>query len=202
MTPARSAWACGSAAAVLRRGSILGAIVAVTIAGAAVANALPRQSPTQGGDHFADADDAKLVAAGRTIYARNCASCHGNRLQGQPMWQLIDGYADRRAPAHDATGHTWRHSDEAIFSMTKYARFPGEPADSHPAMPAFAGRLSDRDILAAIAFIKAHWPVGLRVAQAMLNPGFAGMPAGADKIDWRLPTTCKSVVRPRRTGRK
>ena len=62
-------------------------------------------------------------------------------------------------------------------------------------MPAFRDVLSDHDILAAIAFIKARWPLGLRVAQAMLNPGHAGMPPEADKVDWKFPPACKSVLR-------
>jgi hypothetical protein len=41
-----------------------------------------------------------------------------------------------------------------------------------------------------IAFIKATWPIGLRVSQALLNPGNAGMPAHAADIEWTLPPTC------------
>ena len=144
---------------------------------------------------YADADDAGMVAAGRAVYAGNCAQCHGRRLQGQPLWQLADEYAGRRAPAHDATGHTWQHSDEELFSMTKYGRFPGEPAGSASAMPAFDQRLRDRDILAVLAFIKARWPLGMRAAQAMLNPGFAGMPSNADGRDWRFPPICSATIR-------
>src|SRR5258707_1196050 len=65
--------------------------------------------------HFANADDPAKVAAGRLIYARRCSSCHGKRLQGQPLWQLQDRYSGRRAPAHDESGHTWGHSDEDLF---------------------------------------------------------------------------------------
>jgi hypothetical protein len=57
-------------------------------------------------------------------------------------------------------------------------------------MPAFAAILEDHQILAALAFIKARWPLGLRVSQAMLNPGFAGMPADANDVEWRLPPNC------------
>jgi len=132
---------------------------------------------------------------GRRIYSSHCASCHGRYLQGQPLWQLVDDYAGRRAPAHDETGHTWQHSDEDIFDMTKYGRFASAPPRRISYMPAFSDQLSDRDILAVMAFIKARWPLGLRVAQAMLNPGHAGMPAGADKLEWKFPPTCKAVLR-------
>jgi mono/diheme cytochrome c family protein len=172
------------------------AIIAAAIVGlAAVANGLPGSPRAERPSHFADADNTDLVDGGRIVYAGNCASCHGRRLQGQPLWQLIDQYAGRRAPAHDETGHTWQHSDEAIFAMTKYGRFPGEPAARASFMPAFDGKLSDRDIVAASAFIKSRWPLGLRVSQAMLNPGFAGMPRDADQVEWRLPPTCNAVLR-------
>ena len=145
--------------------------------------------------HFADAADAALVMLGKRVYAGYCASCHGRNLQGQPLWQLDDKFAGKRAPAHDETGHTWQHSDEDLFRKTKYGRFPAEPADPLPAMPAFAPVLDDQQVLAVLAFIKARWPLGLRVSQAMLNPGFAGMPADANNVEWRLPPNCDALRR-------
>src|SRR5271156_1072760 len=108
-------------------------------------------TPACAASHFANADDPALVAAGADIYAGQCATCHGRRLQGQALWQLMDQYAGRRAPAHDATGHTWQHSDEDIFHMTKYGRFPATPTKLVSYMPAFEKRLSDKDIVAAMA---------------------------------------------------
>jgi mono/diheme cytochrome c family protein len=165
-----------------------GLLFGVAIAGIAGAHAA---SPPA---HFADADNAKLVADGRNIYQQNCGSCHGRRLQGQALWQMQDRFADQRAPAHDATGHTWQHSDEALFHMTKFGRFEETPPDAVSYMPAFEKLLSDDDILAALAFIKWSWPVGMRASQAMLNPGFAGMPADAGKTKWTLPPNCIEAV--------
>ncbi|HTS55701.1 MAG TPA: c-type cytochrome [Burkholderiales bacterium] len=167
-----------------RRSLVCASTALLVVLGWAVARA--SQSTT---DHFADADDLALVEAGKPLYMHWCASCHGRRLQGQPLWQLADEYAGRRAPAHDETGHTWRHSDEELFAMTKYGRFP-LATQGTSSMPTFEGRLSDQDILATLAFIKARWPLGLRVSQAMLNPDYAGMPAGADQVEWTLPPTC------------
>ncbi len=144
--------------------------------------------------HFADADDAALVTAGKPVYLRHCAGCHGRHLQGQALWQVHDQYAGRRAPAHDSSGHTWQHSDEDLFAMVKEGRFESEGLAGASSMPAFGGALSDRDILAATAFIKAGWPVGLRVAQAVLNPGLAGMPRQAAAADWRLPPNCNRAL--------
>jgi S-disulfanyl-L-cysteine oxidoreductase SoxD len=148
-----------------------------------------------GGAHFADADDRAVVSRGKSIYMGRCASCHGRNLQGQPLWQLTDEFAGRRAPAHDATGHTWQHSDEDLFYMTKYGKFPGLPARTVSFMPAFRNILTDREIIAVTAFIKASWPIALRVSQAILNPDHAGMPQRADNTEWRFPPNSCSAAR-------
>jgi len=158
------------------------ALAAVFISGHAFAAPWPA--------HYANAEDSKLVDEGYSIYIPVCSSCHGKRLEGQALWQVNDQFAGRRAPAHDATGHTWRHSDDDLFFMTKYGHFPSAPPHTVSWMPAFAGHLSDHDIVAVIAFIKADWPKGIRATQAMLNPGLAGMPKDANKGDWTLPPNC------------
>jgi S-disulfanyl-L-cysteine oxidoreductase SoxD len=142
--------------------------------------------------HFANADDASTVANGKLLYMGSCASCHGKRLQGQPLWQLEDRYRGQRAPAHDQTGHTWAHSDEDLFRMTRDGRFPESPPTSISYMPAFRDSLTDEQILSVIAFIKATWPIGLRVSQALLNPGAAGMPANYADVEWTFPPNCTS----------
>ncbi|HVZ90928.1 MAG TPA: cytochrome c [Rhizomicrobium sp.] len=143
--------------------------------------------------HFADADDAVLTQRGEQIYLADCANCHGRRLQGQALWQLRDKFEGRRAPAQDASGHSWQHSDEALFHMTKYGRFAEAPAGLKSYMPAFGPTLSDADVIAVIAFIKSRWPIGIRAAQAMLNPDHKGMPKDADKVDWTLPPNCSAT---------
>jgi mono/diheme cytochrome c family protein len=171
-----------------------GAAATVLVALAAMAVLAPRHAAATD-THFADSADIALVRLGKAVYAGYCASCHGRNLQGQPLWQLDDKFAGRRAPAHDETGHTWRHADEDLFYKTKYGRFVEEPTDPVPAMPALAAILDDHQILAALAFIKARWPLGLRVSQAMLNPGFEGMPADANDVEWRLPPNCNVLLR-------
>lgn len=168
----------------MRAVTTLASLILLMTAGAAAAPA-----------HFANADDPAEVERGRLVYEDSCASCHGRKLQGQPLWQLMDGYAGRRAPAHDASGHTWQHSDEDLFHMTAFGRFPSAPPHTVSYMPAFRAEMNDRDILAALAFIKSRWPIGLRVSQSLLNPGFAGMPAGAAQANWTLPPNCTATVR-------
>lgn len=169
----------------LQRG---GAMLLIGLIGPGVALQPPGGSTAS--THFADAEDVALVIEGKAIYRARCASCHGRSLQGQPLWQIDDAFAGRRAPAQDETGHSWQHSDEALFHITKFGRFPEAPAERASAMPGFGATASDREILAALAFIKARWPIGLRVAQAMLSPGQAGLPSQATAADWALPTNC------------
>jgi mono/diheme cytochrome c family protein len=152
----------------------------------------PVSAATASSSHFANADDDVAVLKGRQVYRQQCAACHGRNLEGQPLWQVQDQYLHRRAPAHDASGHTWQHSDEDLFAMTKYGRFPGVPKSIRSYMPAFGARLTDAEILNVLAYIKATWPLGIRVSQSMLNPGFRGMPKDANKVEWTLPPTCMS----------
>jgi mono/diheme cytochrome c family protein len=175
------------------RGLLLGGAVIAVLAASAVATlALRTQAAPRG--HFADAENAEMVLEGKKLYASHCASCHGRKLQGQLLWQVRDEFAGRRAPAHDQTGHTWQHADEDLFAITKFGRFPTTPATVKSYMPAYEQNLSDDQILATIAYIKATWPLGLRVSQALLNPGNAGMPRNAEAVEWRLPPTCQAAL--------
>lgn len=175
------------------RGWLPAGAAVMVIASAAVAARL--LSPASYGlAHFADAENARLAAEGKRLYASECASCHGRRLQGQLLWQVQDRFAGRRAPALDQTGYAWQHSDEELFAMTKFGRFPTTPPTVKSYMPAFGRALADGQIVATIAYVKATWPLGLRVSQALLNPNDAGMPHNASKVPWRLPPNCQAAL--------
>lgn len=116
-----------------------------------------------------DADDPRQVARGAELYRAHCAECHGAQLQGEPNWQVRKPSGELPAPPHDVSGHTWHHSDEQLFAMTKYGMTRFAPPDYKSAMPAFVGRLSDADIRAVLAFIKASWPKDVRERQERLD---------------------------------
>lgn len=116
-----------------------------------------------------DPDDPVQVARGATLYADHCARCHGSRLEGEPDWRVRKPNGELPAPPHDATGHTWHHSDEQLFSMTKHGMAPFVPPGYRSAMPAFAGQLADDDIRAVIAYIKSTWPEEIRRRQESLG---------------------------------
>jgi mono/diheme cytochrome c family protein len=116
----------------------------------------------------ADADNPRLVADGRAVYAEHCASCHGKNLEGQPSWRERLPNGRLPAPPHDANGHTWHHPDRQLFEITKNGvagMVPGYQSD----MPAFASSLSDEQIWAVLAFIKSRWLDDIRQGQQRLN---------------------------------
>jgi mono/diheme cytochrome c family protein len=145
---------------------------------------------TQPRMHFANADDGAAAARGAALYAANCAQCHGVHLEGQPGWQVVGLDGVVRPPPQNETGHTWMHSDEELFGYVKYSLANLAAPGYVSPMPAFAGKLSDAEILAVLAFIKSRWPVGVRAYQALLNPDAAGMPAAAAADGWTLPADC------------
>ena len=119
---------------------------------------------------MADPENAQQVARGKPVYDRHCASCHGAKLEGQPKWQEKLPTGRMPAPPHDASGHTWHHPDSILFGITKLGLVPGKyaPPKYESDMPAFGGVLSDEEIWAVLAYIKASWPQDIRKAQREL----------------------------------
>ena len=133
-------------------------LIAVGAAYYLLASGLPRIDPA----------NAKQVEQGRHLYAAACATCHGPSLEGQPNWQRRLPNGRLPAPPHDATGHTWHHSDAFLMRITQLgpAAYPeGYLTD----MPAFGNTLSDSDIAAILAYIKSQWPPDIRARQSPQN---------------------------------
>ena len=78
--------------------------------------------------------------------------------------------------------------------MTKHGRFATAAPGAVSHMPAFANVLSDADIMAVIVFIKRRWPLGLRISQAMLNPGYARMPPDASRVALMAPSGLHDTI--------
>ncbi len=102
------------------------------------------------------------LARGEAIYRQHCASCHGTNLEGQPNWRQRNADGRLPAPPHDATGHTWHHSDEQLFRITKLGieAFVGGTYQSD--MRGFGDVLTDADIRVVLAYIKSTWPDEIR----------------------------------------
>lgn len=157
----------------MRRGLVLAAALAVLI-GAAGWMVLAGESGAPAGLTFLGEPVTQAqIAQGQTVYAANCASCHGAKLEGQPDWKRRLENGRMPAPPHDATGHTWHHADRQIFTITKLglgAVVPGYESD----MPAFEGVLTDAEIAAVLAFIKSTWPERQRGFQAEVTANAGG----------------------------
>jgi mono/diheme cytochrome c family protein len=105
-----------------------------------------------------NAGDASKITRGRELYSVSCAACHGAKLEGEPDWRKRLHNGRFPAPPHDESGHTWHHTDEVLFAITKNGLVPpNAPADYESDMPAFAGKLTDEEIWAVLAYIKSHW---------------------------------------------
>lgn len=117
------------------------------------------------------ASPPEVIAQGQKIYAQHCAVCHGAKLEGQPDWRKRLPSGRMPAPPHDDSGHTWHHSDEVLFGITKRGLVPPyAPPGYESDMPAFAGVLSDAEIRAVLAFIASSWsPEVRKVREEMLR---------------------------------
>ena len=115
--------------------------------------------------------DFTITQIGRTIYQAQCAACHGAELQGQTEdWQKPDASSRLPAPPHDKTGHTWHHSDDLLFEITKYGPAAAAQMPEYQSnMPAYEAILSDAEIIAVLSYIKSTWPKKEREWQDNLN---------------------------------
>ena len=114
-------------------------------------------------------NDTPTINLGGSVYAKNCASCHGANLEGQINWRQRDSNGYLPAPPHDESGHTWHHSDQYLFLMTKYGieemigkRYPNN-------MPAYKDVLTDDEIIAVLSYIKSTWPEQIKQQHNTLN---------------------------------
>ena len=149
----------------MKKSSVIASIVAVAaVAGIGVWYV---SGPAATGG--ADAGNPQQVALGKRVYAEQCASCHGARLEGQPDWRSRNPDGTLPAPPHDASGHTWHHPDGQLFDVTRRGGQASAPPGFVSAMPGFGAALKDDQIWAVLAFIKSRWPRTIRNRQAAIN---------------------------------
>lgn len=99
----------------------------------------------------------KLVQQGRGVYEARCVTCHGDE-SGQNR--------QHGAPPHNVDGHTWHHPDRQLFEWV----LDGPPLRT--AMPTFRGQLSEREVVATLAYIKTFWPEDIRSNQIAFSRSY------------------------------
>lgn len=115
----------------------------------------------------ADRSDPFAAMEGEAIYKAECAACHGARLEGQPDWRTRRPDGKLPAPPHDATGHTWHHPMDQLAAITKLGMVPPNAPEGYVSdMPAFGGKLTDRQIQNVLAYIESQWPPDIRALRA------------------------------------
>ncbi len=149
------------------RGFLAGAVAAAGVAGIAFLF-LPRPAPSE----ERIPSDPDSIRRGERVYAAECASCHGVRLEGQADWQIRRPDGRLPAPPHDASGHTWHHPDAHLFDMTKFGVAAFAPPGYESDMPAFEDRLSDEEIWDVLAFIRSRWSERERSYQQRVDAAF------------------------------
>ena len=117
-----------------------------------------------------DVKNQKMVEYGSQVYIAQCASCHGAKLQGQANWKIKNLDGTFPAPPHDATGHTWHHSDQLLFNYIKKGGQALMSGGTKSGMPAFGDVLNNNDIWAVLVYIKNQWPSEIQARQAKQNP--------------------------------
>lgn len=102
-------------------------------------------------------DKPAMVAAGTTIYEKNCLSCHGVAGSGTPNWRQRGEDGSFPPPPLNGTAHTWHHP---LAILQRTIKQGGVPLGGK--MPAFGDKLNDEEIDAVIAYIQSQWPEKVR----------------------------------------
>ena len=119
-------------------------------------------------NHLVNLEDMAQVKLGKRIYYENCATCHGNNLEGP---ERPADFSSKKPSRLDAAGHATHHGDQFLFTRIKWgSRTKNEEVDEN-GMPPFNRILSDNDIWTAIAYIKSKWSKSVKIKQDKHNPG-------------------------------
>ena len=106
---------------------------------------------------FIDKTSQAQNSLGKELYQANCAFCHGDKLQGQPLWDKTYIEGKRPAPPLNASGNIALLSNRELFEITKYGGQPFAPPGYINEMPAFEMLLKDSQIWAILAFLRAEF---------------------------------------------
>jgi len=111
-----------------------------------------------------NSESSLLVSLGKTVYDKNCASCHGVQGEGKPPhWP----------PLANNQSIEMQSAVNPIRMVLNGGYPPGTRGNPRPyGMPPFAGLLSDNEIAAVVTYIRTSWgnrgtPVSAREANEL-----------------------------------
>ncbi|MCP4390431.1 MAG: cytochrome c [Gammaproteobacteria bacterium] len=94
-----------------------------------------------------------IVEYGDKVFQQNCAVCHGSNAEGTRDWKKTDANGNYPPPPLNGSAHAWHHPIDQLARSIKQGgvKLGG-------VMPPFGNKLSDQEVLAAIAFFQSKWP--------------------------------------------
>ena len=96
--------------------------------------------------------DQAQVRLGSEVFGMHCAACHGRQAEGAPEWQSLGPDGKYPPPPLNGSGHGWHHPLRILYGVIMNGS-PGGQGN----MPAWKGKLTDEEVLAAIAWFQSHW---------------------------------------------
>lgn len=120
--------------------------------------------------------EPESIAHGAALFTEHCAQCHGPKGQGHPDWQTPSDGTFAAAPPLDGTGNDWKRTRLELATTIKTG--VRRKKDKTEIMPAWKGRLNDRDIEDVLNWMQSLWPAEVyeawsKVQQAAIPPSTA-----------------------------
>lgn len=100
--------------------------------------------------------EPESIAHGAALFTEHCAQCHGPKGQGHPDWQTPSDGSFAAAPPLDGTGNDWKRTRLELATTIKTG--VRRKKDKTEIMPAWKGRLNDRDIEDVLNWMQSLWP--------------------------------------------
>lgn len=115
---------------------------------------MPPAGQAEGGETLIERKlDPAQVARGKAVYEKVCLECHGAGGKGQAGdWRVRDAEGHFPPPPLDDSAHAWHHPTAVLLEVIREGSAPGQGK-----MPAWKGKLSEREMQDVVAYIKSLW---------------------------------------------
>jgi mono/diheme cytochrome c family protein len=100
--------------------------------------------------------DPASITRGARLFEQNCVVCHGPQAQGHPDWQTPSDGSFAAAPPLNGTGNDWKRSRAMLAATIQNGA--RRKSDNLDIMPAWKGRLGERDVEDVLNWLQSLWP--------------------------------------------